>query len=102
MTTTVWPAATWVQIETVVLTPEQRAPQVPADTAAVPLVMRAKGWLQAPAAIGEQVSVQTVIGRTLTGTLLHANPPNQHGFGRPVPELLTIGRELRQRLWGRS
>lgn len=95
-----WPIGTWVEIGRTVLEPGERAPQVPADTAAVPLQLRVKGFLQQAACVGEKVAVTTVIGRTQEGVLLRANPRHVHDFGEPVPELLTIGCELRQLLGG--
>ncbi|NQU59112.1 MAG: 2-amino-4-ketopentanoate thiolase [Rhodospirillales bacterium] len=85
----------WVEIHAVVLKPGERAPQVPDDTQAVPLEMRAKGFLVEAAAVGEAVSITTAADRRLTGTLVAINPPYAHGFGSPIPELLSIGREVR-------
>lgn len=85
------PAGTWVEIQQVILTTEQRAPGIPADTAATPLILRVNGFLTQPAAVGETATVTTIIGRTLTGTLSVVTPSYDHGFGRTVPELLTIG-----------
>ena len=86
----------WVQIHNVVLPSGERAPQVPADTQQVPLEMRLKGFLvDAEAETGQVVTIETVIGRQIQGTLVAVNPAYPHGFGEPVPELLTIGRELR-------
>ncbi len=89
------PAGTWVEIHAVVLPAGARAPQVPDDTAKVPLEMRAKGFLAAAAAPGEEAEIETPAGRRLRGTLSAVNPPYTHGFGAPVPELSTIGREVR-------
>ena len=77
------------------LAPSERAPQVPADTAQVPLEMRTKGFLVAPAAVGDEVDVTTASGRRRRGTLIAADPAYTHGFGPPVAALLTIGVELR-------
>jgi hypothetical protein len=89
----------WVQIKTVVLKSEERSSQLPEDTGQVPLELKVKGFLvDERAAIGDQVSVQTNIGRELTGILVAVNPPFEHDFGRAIPELLTIGNELRQKL----
>ena len=38
-------AGTWVEIEQIVLTPEERAPSLPPETQAVPYVMRVSGFL---------------------------------------------------------
>ena len=93
---------TWVEIHSIVLAAGERAPQVPADTRAVPLEMRVKGFLAAPAAIGEQASIVTAAGRSLTGTLVEVNPAYSHGFGPPVPELSGIGAEVRALLRARG
>ncbi len=85
----------WVQIEQVVLEPGQRAPQVPDDTKAVPLMLWVKGTLLEDAAIGDSVEIETAIGRRITGKLVAENPPYTHGFGRPIPELLSLGNEFR-------
>jgi hypothetical protein len=86
----------WVQIHDVVLPPGRRAPQVPEDTQQVPLEMWLKGFLNEPEAdIGQEVTITTVIGRRVSGTLVAVSPAYPHNFGQPVPELLTLGRELR-------
>lgn len=84
---------TWVEIEQVVLTPAQRSPAVPEDTRKTPLVMRVSGFLLADAALSDQVSIRTIIGRELSGTLVTVNPSYSHSFGQTMPELLTIGTE---------
>ncbi len=88
----------WVEIHRVVLAACERAPQVPADTQAVDLEMRVKGWLVSPAAFGEQAQIDTPAGRRLQGTLVGANPAYDHGFGPPIPELSGIGVALRSGL----
>jgi hypothetical protein len=85
----------WVEIHDVVLEAGERAPQVPQDTQRVPLQMRVKGFLSAPAAIGEQADIETLSGRQLRGKLAEVNPAYTHSFGAPIPELSTIGREVR-------
>jgi hypothetical protein len=86
---------TWVEIHRIVLPAGERAPQVPPDTARVPLEMRVKGFLAEPAAVGAQAEIMTAAGRRLRGTLVEKNPAYTHGFGAPVPELTTIGGEVR-------
>jgi hypothetical protein len=86
---------TWVEIHAVVLPAGERAPQVPEDTARVPLEMRAKGFLSEAVKIGTEAEVATVTGRRLRGTVIAANPPYDHSFGAPLPELLEIGGEVR-------
>jgi hypothetical protein len=86
----------WVQIHIVVLKPGERSEKVPEDTQKVPLELRAKGFIERDANKGEQVDIITYTGRKLNGTLVAINPEYGHDFGRPVPELVNIGRELRQ------
>lgn len=85
----------WVMVRKVVLTAAERAPQVPADTKAVPLELRVKGFLVQEAKLGEMAVIRTVTGREIAGSLLEINPQYTHTFGSPLPELLTIGAELR-------
>lgn len=85
----------WVEVRRVILEAGQRSPNVPADTLEVPYVVRIKGFLTEDARLGDGVTIETIIGRRVTGTLLAVNPPYGHDFGRPVPELLPVGTELR-------
>lgn len=85
---------TWVEIEQIVLAPEERAPSLPEETRSVPYVMRVSGFLAEDADVGEEVRIRTIIGRELHGTLRTVNPGYTHSFGETVPELLTIGTEV--------
>jgi hypothetical protein len=85
------PAGTWVEVERVVLKPAERAPNIPEDTARTPYVLRVSGFLTETGEMGKDVTVRTLIGRTLSGTLRTVNPSYHHDFGDTVPELLTIG-----------
>ncbi len=85
----------WVEVERELLAAGERAPQVPEDTARVPLEMRARGFLTQPAAVGDEAEILTAAGRRIRGTLVLVDPPYTHGFGTPVPELARIGSELR-------
>lgn len=87
----------WVEIENIVLTPDERAPQVPDDTKATPLMMWIKGFLMDDeASIGDEVAVKTLSGRIVKGKLVEINPRHVHDFGNPVHELLEIGMELKE------
>ncbi|MFA5637712.1 MAG: 2-amino-4-oxopentanoate thiolase subunit OrtA [Anaerovoracaceae bacterium] len=90
----------WVRIRKVILTPEERAPQVPDDTKKVPLEMWTKGFLLEDAKIGDEVTVETVTGRRETGKLIEVNPAYNHSFGNFIPELLQIDKQVRQLLEG--
>ncbi|MGC9457739.1 MAG: 2-amino-4-oxopentanoate thiolase subunit OrtA [Halothiobacillaceae bacterium] len=86
---------TWVEIHAMVLSAGERAPQVPADTAAVPLEMRVKGFLVQEAEIGASAEIETPAGRQVAGTLEAVVPAYDHDFGAPLTELIAIGREVR-------
>lgn len=86
----------WVRIHNIILTPEERASQVPEDTRRVPLEMWSKGLLiNDEAKIGDTVTVETYIGRKISGKLIEVNPYFEHDFGKCISELLFIGRQLR-------
>ena len=87
------PKGTWVEIEQVVLKPEERAASLPEDTKKVPYLLWVSGFLLEDTEIGQKVRVKTIIGRELSGELKVVNPSYHHSFGTVVPELLTIGTE---------
>jgi len=96
-------AGDWVEIESVLLDPADRSSNLPEDTAAQPLRMWVKGFARAASAVGDEVEVETMTGRTVTGRLSDINPGYTHTFGRPAPELTHVGRELRERVaWHRA
>lgn len=89
----------WVRIHAVILTAAERTGNLPADTKATDIQMWTKGFLlDESAAIGDPVTVETYIGRRQSGTLTEIAPYYDHDYGRCVPELLPIGRDLRARL----
>ena len=90
----------WVRIHKIILQPGERAPQVPDDTKKVPLEMWTKGYLDADAEMGGEVSITTATGRKETGTLIEANPSYEHSFGKFIPELLAIDKQVREILFG--
>ena len=90
----------WVMIHDIVLTKEERVPQIPADTKEVPLETWVKGYLQEDAEIGSDARVQTVTRRIATGKLVEVNPTYQHSFGNFIPEILEIDRRLHKALYG--
>jgi len=90
----------WVRIHKIILQPSERAPQVPDDTKKCPLEMWVKGYLEADANIGDEVSVTTAAGRKETGKLLEVNHSYKHDFGEFIPELLAIDKQVREILFG--
>ena len=90
----------WVRIYKIVLQPSDRSPKVPDDTKKVPLEMWTKGFLQEDAEIGDEVSVETAVGRITTGKLVEVNPYYTHSYGKFVPELIKIDKQLREIMYG--
>lgn len=86
----------WVQIHRTMLEPDERSSKVPEDTKEVPLEMWMNGFLVDESAdVGDEVEIETAIGRIEKGALIRVNPGYTHSFGETVPELLQIGRQLR-------
>jgi hypothetical protein len=90
----------WVRIHSIILEPGERAPQVPEDTKRVPLEMWVKGFLRQDAELGDVTEVTTRTGRLETGVLLEENPTYRHSFGDFVPELLSVGSQVRELVFG--
>ncbi len=88
----------WVEVRRVLLAPDERAAGLPPETASTPFVMWVKGFAQGAAAVGEEVTVETMSGRLVVGALAAVNPGYYHTFGDPVPELMRVGRDLRERV----
>ncbi len=91
----------FVVIEKIILPVGQRAPQLPEDTAATPLIALTRGWLlDQEARVGDEVRIRTLSGRTVTGRLTNRGTAPVHGYGESVPELLEIHQQVRQLLFG--
>ena len=90
----------WVRIHSIIFTPDQRAPQVPEDTKKVPLEMWVKGFCDRDANIVDEVEVTTIVGRKEKGVIVEINPVYRHSFGNYVPEIMQIGIQLKEILFG--
>ncbi|MDA3936323.1 MAG: 2-amino-4-oxopentanoate thiolase subunit OrtA [Actinomycetota bacterium] len=88
----------WVEVERVLLEPADRSPNLPPETASQPMLVWVAGFAMSEADLGDEVSVETMTGRTVTGRLSAINPGYYHTFGDPVPELVRVGRDLRARI----
>lgn len=91
----------WVRIHSVVLKAEERTAKLPEDTQKCDLEQWTKGTLQDETAeIGDTVTVETAVGRTVTGTLLEVGPYYTHSYGKFVPEIIEIDKQLREIMFG--
>jgi len=91
-------AGDWVEVERVLLEPSDRSPNLPAETATKSLMVWVKGFAITEGALGDEISITTMTGRTVTGVLSAINPGYYHTFGDPVPELVHVGADLRAQL----
>lgn len=91
-------AGEWVEVEYVLLEPADRSTALPPETAEKPLRAFVSGFAQASAGIGEELEVETMTGRRVTGRLSEVAPGYFHTFGRPPAEIVGIGRDLRARV----
>lgn len=89
-------AGTWVELTRIILPAAKRGANLPAETRQTDLVLKVRGFLLEDAAIGAEARIRTLAERELTGVLTDADPRFSHDFGKPVPELLAVGAELRR------
>ena len=90
----------WVRIHAIVLKAEQRTGKIPEDTQKCDLEMWTKGFLLNDAEIGDEVEIETAVGRREKGTLVEVNPYYTHSYGKFVPEIIMIDKQLREIMGG--
>lgn len=90
----------WVRIHSVVLKAEERTAKLPEDTQKCDLQMWTKGFLQEDAEIGDEVTVLTASNRIEKGTLIEVDPYYTHSYGKFVPEIVQIDKQLRDIMFG--
>jgi len=91
-------AGDWVEVERVLLEPADRSKNLPPETAEKPLRMWIKGFARVAGALGDPMTIETMTGRLVEGSLSAINPGYFHTFGDPIPELARVGVDLRARL----
>ena len=90
----------WVRIHKVVLKAEERTEKLPEDTKVCDLEMWTKGTLLSDAEIGDEVEIETIVGRREKGELVEVNPYYTHSYGVFVPEIIEIDKQLREIMKG--
>ena len=88
----------WVRIHSVVLKAEERTAKLPDDTQKCDLEQWTKGFLLADANLGDEVEVETAVGRIVKGTLIDEAPYYDHSYGKFVHELIAIDKQLREEM----
>lgn len=91
---------TYVEIMLEVLQPRDRAENLPEETKKTSLKLWAKGHLIKDSEINETVQIKTVTGRVIEGVISEVNPSYNHGFGDFISELMYIGPQAKEILWG--
>ena len=85
----------WVRIHSVVLKAAERTGKIPEDTQKCDL-----GTLLEDAEIGDTVKVETAVGRIVEGKLIEEGPYYTHSYGKFVPEIIEIDKQLREIMGG--
>ncbi len=88
----------WVEVECKLLDPADRSKPLPPETAEKPLLMWVKGFAQAAAVVGEELTIETITGRRVSGRLRAVNPGYYHHVRAPVPS----SRSRSWRTWRRA
>ena len=91
----------WVRIHAIVLKAAERTAKIPEDTQRCDLQQWTKGFLQEEAAeVGDEVTVKTAVGRLVKGTLIEEGHYYTHSYGKFVPEIIDIDKQLREIMFG--
>jgi len=86
---------TYIEVEEIVLYPNERASHLPEDTKAVPLKVWRRGFCQNDCKVGEEAEIITVTGRSAKGIVTLEKPKYTHDFGEYVEEIENIGKQAR-------
>ncbi len=86
----------WVEISRVVLEPNERAQNLPEDTARIPYSMKIRGTALQDGKTGEEMKIKTVGGREVSGKAEAVNPFYDHDFGVCVPELVKTRQAIKK------
>lgn len=87
---------TWVEVEEIVLIPEERAKSIPEVTQKTPLKCWIRGNCLSDCELGEEVQVETNVGRIAIGTVVEIEPGYYHTYGKYVKEISNIGKQARE------
>lgn len=91
-------AGTRVVVRQRLLEPHERAPSLPADTAALPYEALIRGILVESGELGAQAKIRTAAGRLVSGRLESVEPDDSHTFGRPPAALVAVDEAISELL----
>ena len=87
---------TWVEIEEIVLLPEDRAVNIPDETKKTPIKSWVRGNCLSDCELENDVQVETNIGRIAKGKVVDIEPGYYHTYGKYVEEISKIGKQARE------
>lgn len=87
---------TWVEVEEMVLSPEDRSTIIPEETKRTPLKSFIRGKCLSDCELGEEVQVETNVGRIAKGIIVDIEPGYYHTYGKYVEEISNIGKQARE------
>ena len=87
---------TWVEVEEIVLTPKDRAINIPDETKKTPLKCWIRGKCLSDCEFGSEVQVETNVGRIARGIVVQIEPGYYHTYGKYVEEISNIGKQARE------
>ena len=87
---------TWVEVEEIVLLPEDRSTAIPEETKKTPLKCWIRGKCLSECKLGIEVQVETNVGRIATGLVVEVEPGYYHTYGKYVEEISNIGKQARE------
>jgi len=87
---------TWVEVEEIVLTPKDRAMNIPDETKITPIKAWIRGKCLNDCELGNEMQVETNIGRIAKGIIVEIEPGYYHTYGNYVEEISNIGKQARE------
>ena len=87
---------TWIEVEEIILSPLERAANIPEDTKKTPLKCWTRGFSLEDCEIGQESEIVTSTGRRVRGIVVGEEPGYYHTYGGYVSELSHIGTQGRE------
>lgn len=89
----------WVEIQNVVSNPDKGIKNLRNNKKETPSVQWIRGFmLTKEATIGDEVEIETMVGRNAKGCLCSVNPRYIYDSGEPIKELIQVKMELQKEI----